>query len=307
MAELSVTALRVVREVARHGAITAAAARLGYTQSAVSRQLSLAERAAGRVLFERHPRGVRLTAAGGIVVRHAEAVLAEIETAHQELGDLDALPRGRMRIGAFSTALSALVPRAFAAFARLDPRTELVLREGMSPALAGRVRDGRLDLAVVTTEPDPPDGLDVTVLLDDPLLVAVHRGHPLAGERSVPADELRRERWIAGSSRPGSSLLGAWTGSAWEPEIIYVARDWNAKLGFAAAGLGVTVVPGLAVPSLRADVELVRIDHPAASRRTAMVTRAGDAADPRREGLGEALRDAAAEIATEVRQYLGRH
>ena len=304
MPELSVLGLRVAREVARTGSFTAAAERLGYTQSAVSRQVALMEAAAGQALFERHARGVRLTEAGHIVVRRGDAVLAELEAAHHELEDLGIRPRGRVRIGAFSTALGALVPRAIAAFSSREPRTEVILREGTSPSLIARVADGRLELAIVTPSPEMPVALDVTTLLEDPLLVAVSRAHPLAGRTSVPADALRDEPWIAASTQARSTLLGAWTGSAWEPDIAYVARDWTAKLGLAAAGLGITVVPGLAVPTLPPSLAVVRIDHPAATRSTAMVVRTDARPDLHRQAVGEALRDAGAEIAAEVRRHL---
>jgi DNA-binding transcriptional LysR family regulator len=304
MAELSVVGLRIVREVARRGSLTAAAERLGYTQSAISRQLALMEQAAGRELFERHARGVRLTEAGEIVLRRAEAVLAGLEATRQELEDLGARPRGRVRVGAFSTALAAVVPRAIAAFSARQPGTQVVLREGSSRSLIARAADGRVDLAIVTPSAEMPDGLGVVTLLEDPLLVAVGRDHPLAGRTSVSPDALRDERWIAGSADPRSTLLGAWTGSAWRPEIAYVARDWTAKLGLAAAGLGITVVPGLAVPMLPPTLSVVRIDHQAATRTTAMVARIDAPADPDRHALGETLRDAAAEIAAEVRRHL---
>lgn len=303
MADFSVVGLRVVQEVARRGSLTAAAGRLGYTQSAVSRQVALMEQVAGRPLFERHARGVRLTDAGEIVVRHASAVLAELEATRQRLDDLTARPRGRLRIGAFSTALSALVPRAIAAFSAHEPRAEVVLREDLSPSLIARAADSRLDLAIVTPSPEMPAGLDITTLLEDPLLIAMSRDHPLAGKRSVTADALRDERWIAGSTRASSTLLGAWRDSPWEPHIAYVARDWTAKLGLAAAGLGITVVPGLAVPVLPPDLAVVRIDHPAATRTTAMVARAGLPPDPDRDAVCEAFHDAAAEIAAEVRRH----
>ena len=82
-----------------------------------------------------------------------------------------------------------------------------------------------------------------------PLLVALPRDHRLAGRGRVPPSELRDERWVAGSDDPRSTLLGPWAGSAWEPDLSLVARDWMAKIGLVAAGLGVTVVPGIAVPA----------------------------------------------------------
>lgn len=304
MSELSIVGLRVVREVSRSGSFTTAAERLGYTQSAVSRQVALMEGAAGQALFERHARGVRLTDAGEVVVRRAVAVLAELEATHQDLEDLGAPPRARLRVGAFSTALSALVPRAIAAFSSRHPRIEVVLREGTSPSLSARAADGRLDLAIVTPSGETPEGVELTTLLEDPLLVAVSRGHRLAGRTSVAADVLRDERWIAASRDAHSTLLGAWTGASWQPQIAYVARDWTAKLGLTAAGLGITVVPGLTVPTLPRSLAVVRIDDPAATRTTALLARTNALDDAHRQAFCEALRDSAAEIGAEVRRHL---
>jgi DNA-binding transcriptional LysR family regulator len=302
MAELSLLGLRVVREVARRGSISAAAERLGYTQSAVSRQVAAAEEAAGRRLFERHARGVRATAAGEIVVRHADTVLAELEAARQDLDDLGAQPPGRLRVGAFSTALGALVPRAIRKFLAEQPRTQVVLHEGTSDRLVARVADGRLDLAVVTPPAVTAEGIELIPLLDDPLLVAVARDHRLASRVSVSADELRDERWVAGAREPRSVLLGAWTGSRWEPDIAYVARDWTAKLGLVAAGLGVTVVPGLALASLPSTIAVVRIEHRAARRATVAASRSMRPDDQRYSVFIEALGAAAADVANEMRR-----
>jgi DNA-binding transcriptional LysR family regulator len=305
MADLSIASLRVVREVARLGSFSAAADRLGYTQSAVSRQVAGAEQVVGRTLFVRHARGVRPTTAGRVVARRAEAVLIELEAARQEIEDLGAEPAGRVRVGAFSTALAALVPRALNALAERRPQAEVIIREGSSEGLLGRVASRRLDLAVVTPPARPPEDVRLTTLLEDPLLVAVAGGHPLAGRRSVAPDELARERWIAGSADPSSTLLGAWTGSRWQPRIGHVAREWTAKLGLVAAGRGVTVVPGLAAPAVPPTLSLVRLDHPRAIRVTAAATPAGGSPSPLAAELIEALRDVAGELGAELRHSIG--
>lgn len=300
MSEFTVLGLRVVREAARHGSFSVAAERLGYTQSAVSRQIALMEQAAGQPLFERQARGVRPTDAGRVVLRHADAVLAELQATRHDLRDLRPGPAARLRVGAFSTATAALVPRAVAALAHGAPQVRVSLREGVTPSLLTSVARGRLDVAVVVRPATAVPGVDVVPLLDDPLLVALPLAHPLAGRASVTPDELRGERWIAGSTEPGSTLLGAWTDATWTPEIAFVARDWVAKLGLVAAGLGVTMVPGLAVPALPASLAVVRLDHPAAVRVTVAAHRPD--AEPR--PFLEALRDSAADLAAEVRHRL---
>ncbi|MEO3784055.1 LysR family transcriptional regulator [Actinocorallia sp. B10E7] len=306
MAEFTLLGLRVVREAARCGSFSMAAERLGYTQSAVSRQIALMEQAAGRPLFERQARGVRMTAAGRIVVRHAEAVLGELAATREDLRDLGARSPGRLQVGAFSTAMADLVPRAIAGFVRTHPHTRVPLREGISRSLLTSLSKGRLDLAVVTPPDRLPVGVETTPLLDDPLLVATPREHPFVGLASVTTSMLRGERWIVGSTEPDSTLLGAWMDAEHKPDVAFVARDWVAKLGLVSAGLGVTVVPGLAVPALPASIEVVRIDHPAAIRTTAVAYRRDMADDHDRRAFTDTLLDAAAETSASVRFRL-RH
>nr|WP_067795485.1 LysR family transcriptional regulator [Nocardia beijingensis] len=206
MDEFTVAGLRVVREAAACGSFSTAAENLGYTQSAVSRQIALMERAAGRALFERHARGVQPTEAGRIVLRHADVILGELDQARHDIRHLATRPAGRLRIGAFSTAMAALVPRAIAATTARDPRLRISLREGLSARLLTAVARERLDLAVVTAPDTLPSGVVIEPLLDDPLLVAVGSAHPLAGAVSATPDMLRDERWIAGSQEPSATL-----------------------------------------------------------------------------------------------------
>jgi DNA-binding transcriptional LysR family regulator len=200
--------------------------------------------------------------------------------------------------------MAALVPGAIAAVAETDPRLRVVLREGLSSTLLAAVARGRLGLAVVTPPEQPPDGITLTVLVEDPLLVAVARDHRLAGRGRVPASELRTERWVAASADPRSTLLGAWADGAWEPDVALVARDWMAKVGLVAAGLGVTVVPGIAVPALPPTVAVVGIDHPRAVRPVAVALPADVAGERSRRLLTEALADSAAELSARVRRRL---
>ena len=286
MVELSLLGLSVIREVAARGSFSAAAERLGYTQSAVSRQVALTEQAVGRRLFERHARGVRLTAAGELLARRADTVLGEVSAARHELQELPARAPTRLRVGAFSSALAALVPRAIG-------DADVRLQEGTSDRLAARVDRGRLDIAVVSGDLGE-------LLLDDPLLVAFPRDHPLGRRPSVHPRELVGERWIVGSTEPHTSLLGAW---AARPTIAHVARDWTAKLGLVAGGHGITTVPGLALAGLPPSIAVARIDDPAAVRRVGVVLRPGAPVD----AFVERLRDVAAQLATELRAALQGH
>jgi DNA-binding transcriptional LysR family regulator len=146
--DVSLTALRVLRAVAEQGTFTAAAASLGYTQSAVSRQIAAIERIAGAELLERRREGVRLTAAGRVVMRRATIVLDEIAATARELSGLPG-QAGTVRVGWFPSAGAVLLPAALAALRRTDPGLHVVSREGTTPALVRTLRAGNLDLALL--------------------------------------------------------------------------------------------------------------------------------------------------------------
>lgn len=260
--DFSIAWLRMFTEVARLGSFTAAAQGLGYTQSAVSRQISALEGQTGAPLFDRLPRGVRLTEAGRCLLPHAEAVLDRLGAARQDLTALRDLDAGRLRIGAFATAEAALVPRAVAAFSARHPAVAITLKEGVTPAHLAGLAAGEIDVAVVsTTFGHPLDDFDLHHLLDEGMFVALPAGHALAGRPWLRLAELADEQWVTGSDGPGGTLISSALRTGFQPRIGFVAAEWIAKQGFVAAGLGVTLVPALAAASVRADIALVAL-HP---------------------------------------------
>ncbi|MEU6853120.1 LysR family transcriptional regulator [Actinacidiphila alni] len=245
--DVSLTALRVFRAVAGEGTFTAAAASLGYTQSAVSRQIAALERAAGGQLLERRREGVRLTPAGRVVLRRAGAVLDEIDAAARELSGLPA-GTATVRLGWLPSAGAVLLPRVLAELRRTEPGIEVLTREGTTPVLARALRAGSLDLALLASAPPfrPPDDesppMVLRTLTERALLLAVPVTHPLARGDYADVADLRGQRWIAGSTTADTGLMGVWPGLDERPEIAHVARDWLAKLRLVAAGCGITTV-----------------------------------------------------------------
>lgn len=297
MSELTLTGLRVVREVARRGSFTAAADALGYTQSAVSRQVAAMEAAAGAALFERLPRGVRPTDAGDVLLRHADTVLAGADAAAQELGGLRDRLEGRLSLGAFPTALAALVPRALARLALAHPAVRVTVREGTTPAHLRRVRAGHLAVAVVAVGDglaDGVEGLRADRLLAGRLLVAVPAGDPLTRHGRVTPRALQGRTWIVGDTAGEGPDFGPWPGPADEP-IGYRVRDWQARLGFVAAGLGLTVVPDMITAAMPPGVVVLPVDDPRPVRRAAVAITREDRT-PEADALVAALQDAAADI-----------
>jgi DNA-binding transcriptional LysR family regulator len=257
--------LEVFREVALRGSLTAAGEALGYTQSAVSRQVSALEQATGARLFDRLPRGVRLTEEGRCLLVHAEAVLDRMRAAQHALEALRSLEAGRLRVGAFDSADAALVPRALAAFRAAHPKVAVSLVEGVTSVQLGRLQNGEIDVAVVSAYPRQTlDGgqLDLHYLLDDPLMVAMPAAHRLArGKALLRLAQLAEEPWIEGFPESSETLVEACLRAGFRPRIDYQVREWTAKQGFVAAGLGLALVPSLAAGATRPDIVL-RALHP---------------------------------------------
>ena len=304
-ADVSLVALRVFREVAERGTLTSAAAALGYTQSAVSRQVASLERAAGTPLLERRHDGVRPTTAGHVVLRHAATVLDQIDTAARELAGLPA-EAGTVRLGWFTSAGASLLPRALAALRRAHPAITVITREGSTPALVRALRAGTVDMALLASAPPfrPPDAetppLDLQVLAERSLCLAVPATHPLARQNAADVADLRGQRWIASPSAADETLMGVWPGLDERPEITHTARDWLTKLHLVAAGCGLTTVPAsfaaIAPPGVRIlavrggsqeqrRIILARLPHPltepAARLADALCSAATDAPTPR--------------------------
>jgi DNA-binding transcriptional LysR family regulator len=253
--------LRVLVEVAQSGSFSGAGRVLGYTQSAVSRQVAALEAVAGRALFDRRRDGVTLTPAGARLLGRAVRVLDELDAATRELAG-PAATVGPVRLGAFPAAVAGVLPRALAA---LPPDVVVTVREGTTPSLTRALRAGTLDLAVIAQSPPfrPPDAesppLALTVVAEDELVLAVGPRHPFSARRAVEVGELTGQTWVASRSDSGDPLLGVWPGLAERPDVRYVVRDWHAKLQLVAAGLAVTTCAPLLRDSLPEGVRLVAV------------------------------------------------
>src|SRR6195952_2091899 len=283
--DLSLPALRVLREVADRGSFTAAAAATGYTQSAVSRQIATLEKAVGRRIVDRRRTGVGLTDAGRVLLRHATAALDELDTATRMLAGRPA-GRDRVRLGALAGAGAVLVPRV-AALVRTRSQVDLVTRAGSTATLLRALRAGTLDLAVVAMAPPfrPLDELSpefaITRLTADELLVAVPEGHPLAVGDAIDIADLSGQVWISSRSGDGETALGVWPGLAGRPNVVHSPPDWLAKLQLVACGAGITTISPLMLPVLPPGVLARRVRGGSQEHRRAVVARL-----PRTTGAG---------------------
>jgi DNA-binding transcriptional LysR family regulator len=293
--------LEIFCEVAEQGSISGAARRLAYTQPAVSRQVAALEGDFGVRLFDRRARGVQLTEHGRCLLEHADSVLARVELARRDLAALERLESGRLRIGAFTTATAVLLPRAMAAFVSEWPHVSLSLVEGITQQLLARLESDDADLAVISAFPGQSldrEHFDFVPLLVDAMLVALPSSHRLARRRRrVQLTELEDQAWIGADSSADDRMLGpARLARALESD--FPVREWTAKLGLVAAGLGVTLVPSLAAQPVRADVALLRLDPADAPPRTVYAaTLHGRTPAPAVKAFTDVLRQAAKNLA----------
>jgi len=263
--------LRVLREVAIRGSFSAAAEALAYTQPAVSQQIAALEQETGTRLVERGVRPVRLTDGGRVLLAHAEAVLARLDEAQQELGELAGLRRGRLRLASFPTAIATLVPQAVARFRQRHPDVDLIMLDDHGHRLIPRLARWELDLALIYDHqalPEPEVELERTHLLDDPFDLVVPDRHPLARRASAALEELAAHTWIGGTpdGAYGRIVLHSCRAAGFEPRLAFGSDDYQAIQAFVAVGLGVAILPRLALTHHRPGIASVALADPPVRR-----------------------------------------
>ncbi|MER6212888.1 MULTISPECIES: LysR family transcriptional regulator [unclassified Streptomyces] len=269
--------LRILRAVAGTGSFSAAARELGCTQPAVSQQMKALEQSAGTPLLVRTGREMRLTQAGEALVRHAAGILAGLTAAEEEVAAIAGLRAGRVRLVSFPSGSSTLVPTALAAMRAEHPGTRISLVEAEPPRSVEMLREGDCDLALAfryggASAAAEWEDLVVTPLLTDRLVGLVPDGHRLAGAGRVGMAELADEPWIAGCPRCRRHLVEVCEGAGFTPRIDFATDDYPAVVGLVGAGLGVAVLPELAVESVRAKGVSALAVEPAVEREVVALT-----------------------------------
>jgi DNA-binding transcriptional LysR family regulator len=264
---LNVGRLKVLKEVAYRGSVSSAAEALSYTQSAVSQQIAALEAETGMALLERHPRGVTLTAAGQTLVGHAEGILARLDTAEAALSAIAGLRGGRLRMASFPTAGSTLMPVAIARFRAAYPDVELTLAEGEPEEVVPRLRAGELDIALVFEFDEGSsllEGMTRAPLLEDPMYLALPSAHRLAEKKRLRLSELAQEAWVQTSSASPCArhVVRCCHAAGFEPSVSFESDDYQTVQGLVAAGVGVALIPELALSVVREDV-VIRALSPA--------------------------------------------
>jgi DNA-binding transcriptional LysR family regulator len=303
---LDVRRLKVLKEVAAKGSFSAAAESLAYTQSAVSQQIAALEREAGTTLVDRGPRGIRLTDAGRALVAHADEIFARLGAAEAELEAIAGLRGGRVRLAAFPTAGATIIPLAVKAFIAQHPAVELKLLEREPEDAIPMLKAGELDIAMSIGYPGvgaahhPTDGIEEIALFDDPMYLAMPVEHRLARKSRTRLNDFADDSWIHSACKGacGAVALKALHDAGFEPNIVFETDDYNVAQGLVAAGMGVTLLPEMALANARDDLVIKAIGTQAPCRRVLACLVEGAYRSPATDAMLAVLSDAVAEYTT---------
>jgi DNA-binding transcriptional LysR family regulator len=270
---LDLKRLKVLREVSERNSFSAAADALYVSQSAISQQISALEAEVGVPLLLRLRGGPVLTDAGSLLVSHADAAICRLEQAERELDALNGLGAGELRLVSFSSASATVVAAAAQRFSALHPEVRLSLSEAEPEESLARLKRGDYDIALAfdfELYPFEADrDLAMTHLLDEEMHVALPPGHPLAHRTSLRLEELSGDPWLCGSGETSCRqlTLRSCERAGFTPDVAYESNDYTVMLALVAAGMGVTLVPDLALQVPNPEVSIVDVDPEAPIRR----------------------------------------
>ncbi|WP_254068441.1 LysR family transcriptional regulator [Streptomyces sp. TM32] len=266
--------LRVLHAVMKAGSFTAAARELKCTQPAVSQQIKALEKSVGTPLLARSGRDAHLTEAGEILARHATSILARLTAAEEEIAAIAGLHAGCVRLVSFLSGTSTVIPPALAALRAARPEVEVTLSEATPPRAIGMLRDGDCDIALAFRYPELPgtspgapgahpedagtereqdadwDGLAAHPLLTDRLVGLLPEGHHLAGAAKLELADLAGDTWILGCASCRRHVVKVCRSTGFTPRMDLTTDDYPTVIGLVGAGMGVSVLPELALSSL---------------------------------------------------------
>lgn len=275
---VSLAAWATFVEVCDSGSLSRAAQTLGYSQSAVSRQVTALERELGAPLLDRLPRGILPTPQGDAFLRHARVVVNEAARARTAVHASLAGHPPPLAVGAFPSAMVGLIPLAISAAQKATPHQRFTLTAGSTPDLETAVLQRKLEVAVVT---DFPPGLTRntqltrTRLAEEEMVAILPADHHQASRprrRRLDLARLAEDVWV--EDHPGSAavLAHAAAKAGFTPRVELDAGDLMGKVALVATGHAVALIPSLLLPGLRADVVVRRLKDPPLRRVYAVTT-----------------------------------
>ncbi len=265
--------LAALRAVAEEGSFGAAAARLGYTQSAVSQQIATLERAVGERLIDRPggPRKVSMTEAGRVLLRHAERVVAGMEAAWADLAALAAGDAGTIRVGTYQSVGARILPELMRRLVTEHPGLDIQLTESASDVeLLQHLERGDLPLpfSVLPVDDGPFEAIE---LLRDPYYLMVAADSPLAGQGVARLQDLHDLPMIGFRHCVCGERIDAWLRERGvEGKVVFRSDDNGTVQGLVGAGMASALVPLLAADETDDAVALLELEGGVPDRRIAI-------------------------------------
>lgn len=262
----------LLADVARFGTMTLAAEALGYSVSAISQQVRKLELEAGQPLLQRHSRGIVLTDAGQTIVDHAEQIHGRLKSLQYSLDDIAGIRAGTLQMGTFPTAGSSLVPLAISRFRREHTGIDLTVRSVRLASLMRMLVNRDISMSLLWdyhwSRIEAPE-MQFQHLLDDPTDLVVSLSHPFASRETVAMSELLDELWVvrAGGHPMIEVLMRAANHIGFQPNVAYEANDYQEAQAMVAVGMGIALVPRLALTVLRDDVRVIPLHGEVPQRR----------------------------------------
>jgi DNA-binding transcriptional LysR family regulator len=297
VATVDVSRLRVLRAVVASGTVQAAAERLGYTPSAVSQQLAVLGRETGLTLFEKSGRGIAPTAAGLLLAERSDEVIESLGRLDGLVDDLRDGRTGNISIGTISSVGEWWIPSVAMALAENFPEVLLSVDLNEVPMATATSYDIDIRTENPADAPTKIAGYRWYELAQEPYLVLVPAGHRLAGRGRVSAGELAGERFIDDDLHETNCSVirnNVWRSAGFSPRYIARAADSHAGIAFVGAGVGILVLPRLAVGTPPPTVAVLDID-PSPRRRIVMHVKTGSETNPAVAFAAKMLQRAAAE------------
>lgn len=244
LSRFDLVSVRLVVACAQAGSMTSGARHCHLALPAASRRIRELEAAIGEPLFNRHSRGLAVTRAGGIFVRHGLALMQQLDTLAAELQDVrDGVAR-HIRLCSSTAAINQFLPPLLAAYAQRQSQVRVEVEEQASAQVIAALREGRADVSAFVEGPDT-QGLDVCDFRKDELVLILPRGHPLAGRKPIAFADTLDELWI--SLDAGAAMLLQQQAAAMAAgrtlKLRMQVRSFDAVAHMVASGLGIAALP----------------------------------------------------------------
>jgi DNA-binding transcriptional LysR family regulator len=308
---LDLRKLRVLRELSERGTVGAAAVALHLTPQAVSQQISALGKELGVQLTEPVGRRLRLTSAARLVLRHTDAIFAQVEHLQADLAAHQSGECGEVAVAGFSTTLSALILPAVARLKTDRPMLRTSLAEADPPESFAMLHRGETDVVISADTTRSPGAENQrfhrVTLCEDPFDVALPAGHRLAEQDELRMADLAEETWIFATTGMCHDIgVAACAAAGFTPQASHAIGDWDATLSAVRIGLGVALVPRLARPASRTDVAIRAFSEPPPRRFVFAAVREGSQESPEIAAVLDALREVATESVATVSANVGQ-